>query len=129
MHGAQEQSLWRLLDRGLNVSAKLPLVIVKWNDAWVDGNDPVNLADVQASHKPKVIKTLGYLLYQNDVGVSLANEYYDDEDVYRGRTFVFAPMIISVTPYTLTKQRKKRAKDTQATTGPVGQPAARNPEQ
>jgi hypothetical protein len=89
---------------------KLPLVLVTWNDAWIDANDPVNLADVAASHKPKVIKTLGYVLLQNETGISLANEYYADEDVYRGRTFVFGPMIISVEPYKLTKQRRKREK-------------------
>ncbi len=87
----------------------LPFVEVTWNDAWVDGADPVNLADVAASHKPKVIKTLGYLLLDNDVGISLANEHYEDEDVYRGRTFIHRPMVVTVTPFALTKPRKKRS--------------------
>jgi len=89
---------------------KLPLVVVEWKDAWIDGSDPVNLADVKASHKPKIIVTLGYLLLQDEVGVSLANEYYQDEDVYRGRTFIYAPMLVSVKEHSLVKARKKVAR-------------------
>ena len=87
---------------------KLPFVIVEWNDAWVDGTEPINLSEVAIAHKPKVIKTAGWLLRQDNVGVSLANEYYSDEDIYRGRTFIFAPMVISVTPHNLVKPRRPR---------------------
>lgn len=89
---------------------KLPLVVVEWADAWVDGSDPVNPADVKASHKPKIIVTLGYLLLRDDVGVSLANEYYHDEDVYRGRTFVPAAMLLSVKEHKLTTPRKPKVR-------------------
>lgn len=88
--------------------SKLPLVVVEWNDAWIDGSDPVNLAEVGTSHKPKVIVTLGYVLKDDDVGLSLANEYYEDESVYRGRTFIPRQMVKTVTPYRLSRPRTKR---------------------
>lgn len=81
-----------------------------WNDAWVDANDPVNLADVAASHKPKVIKTIGYVLQDDEVGISIANEHYGDEDVYRGRTFVPRAMVVTLTLQKITKPRPRKEK-------------------
>jgi hypothetical protein len=66
----------------------MQLVVVRWNDAWVDGTDPVSLADAAATHKPKVIETLGWILKEDEVGISIANEHYADEETYRGRTFI-----------------------------------------
>lgn len=92
----------------------LPLVVVEWDDAWIDANEPISLSEVHVQHKPKVIVTLGYLLLQDAKGISLAAEYYKDEDVYRGRTFIPAAMVKTVKPYKLTKPRK--AKDTPVVT-------------
>lgn len=101
------------------MNPKLPLVEVIWKDAWVHAEEVVTLADVKATHKPAIIHTLGWLLLEDEEGVSLANEYFDDG--YRGRTFIYRPMIISVTPFTLTKVRQKRA---QKSTPPDRHPAA-----
>lgn len=90
------------------MNPKLPLVEVVWKDAWVRAEESITLADVKASHKPAIVHTLGWLLLDDEEGVSLANEYF--EDAYRGRTFIYRPMIISVTPFSLTKVRTKRAK-------------------
>ena len=84
---------------------KLPLVIVEWDDAWTD-EQTVTLEDVRASHKPMVVTTIGWLLLEDEVGVSLANEFYGG--TYRGRTFILRSMVKSVTPYVLTKPRKKK---------------------
>lgn len=89
-------------------TSKRPLAVVEWNDAWIDGNDPVTLSEVHVEHKPKVIITLGYILRDDDSGISLANEYYEDESVYRGRTFIPRGMIKSVTHFKLTKPRKPK---------------------
>lgn len=86
----------------------LPLVMVSWNDAWIRAEEPVTLPDVAATHKPMLIHTLGYLLREDEHGVSLANEYYDEEGTYRGRTFIPRAMILSVEHHTLTKPRKPR---------------------
>lgn len=93
---------------------KLPLVVVEWDDAWIDGTEPITLTEAHVQHKPKVIVTLGYLLLDNAIGISVAAEYYKDEDVYRGRTFIPRAMVKSVKPYKLTTPRKERPKkDTQ----------------
>lgn len=85
---------------------KLPLVIVRWNDAHVEADLPITLETVSDTHKPTEITTIGWELLHNDVGISLANEFYDG--TYRGRTFIYKPMIISVTPYKLSKPRKTK---------------------
>lgn len=86
----------------------LPLVVVEWNDAWVDGTDPVSPADVAATHKPKVVITMGWVLKDDEQGISLANEHYAGEDTYRGRTFIPRVMVKNVTPFKLAKIREKK---------------------
>jgi hypothetical protein len=90
-----------------------PLVVVEWDDAWVRAEEPVSPADVTASHKPTIVRTIGWLLREDATGVSLANEYY--EDLYRGRSFIPAIMVRSVSRYRLTKPRKPKPE-------PVSQP-------
>lgn len=84
----------------------LPLVLVEWNDAWGKGEEPVTLSDVAATHQPTVIHTLGWVLLEDEDGISLANEYY--LDTYRGRTFIPRVLVRSVTPFSLTKPRKRK---------------------
>ena len=83
----------------------LPLVIVEWNDA-VNWDSPVSLQDVAGCHRPEIVHTLGWILKDDEVGISLATEYYDES--YRGRSFIPRAMIKTVTPYALTKPRKKK---------------------
>lgn len=90
----------------------LPLVLCSWADAWVRAEESVTLADVAATHKPAIIHTLGYLLRDDEVGISIANEFYDEDATYRGRTFIPRAMIISVHPHSLTKKRTKKARPT-----------------
>lgn len=85
----------------------LPLVLVEWLDAWVRADVPVTLEDVGQSHKPEIIHTLGWILRDDEAGISLANEFYDD--TYRGRTFIPRAMIKTVIPYNLSKKRVKKA--------------------
>lgn len=87
------------------------LVRLIWLDAWVDGNEPINLDEAHTKHRPLQITTLGWLIYEDDTGVSVANEHYVDDngwDVYRGRTFVPRGMVVSCEP--LKKPRKPRVR-------------------
>lgn len=91
------------------VVAKSPsLVVVRWNDAWVKAEENITLEDVRLSHAPLVVETIGWLLHEDEVGASIANEKYDG--YFRGRTFIYRPMIISITPYNLTKKARHARK-------------------
>ena len=91
----------------------LPLVIVEWLDAWTNELG-VTVEDVGASHKPMRVRTIGWLLKDDDIGVSLANEHFDDNS-YRGRTFILRPMIVSVLPFALTKPRQRKGRPKEVT--------------
>jgi hypothetical protein len=87
---------------------KLPLVVIVWDDAWVRAEESVAMGDVHATHKPMSITTIGWLLLENEDGISVANEYYDD--TYRGRTFIPRAMVKSVTRFALTKPRLRKGR-------------------
>ena len=89
----------------------MELVKVIWKDAWVDGNEPINLDEAHLKHRPMLMTTLGWLLIDNQEGVSVANEHYVDDsgmDTYRGRTFIPRGMVLKVEP--LTKPKVKRTR-------------------
>lgn len=99
------------------IKADPVFVKVIWHDAWVDSDNPVSIEDVRLHHKPTVVETLGWLLLQDEVGVSIASERY--EGYFRGRGFIPAGMILSVTPYKLIKPRvPKLVKDSTSTETP-----------
>jgi hypothetical protein len=85
----------------------LKLAVVVWNDAWVRAENPIDLEDARAAHKPEPVTTVGWVLLDNEVGIQLANEYY--EQTYRGRTFIPRAMVLSCTYHKLVKPRKVEA--------------------
>jgi hypothetical protein len=88
-------------------AANPPLVEVVWGDAWGEADDEVSLDDVASTHTPTIMHTVGWLVHQDEIGVSIFNEKYDSRPSYRGRTFILASMIKSITP--LPGQRKRRS--------------------
>ncbi|MGE3341516.1 MAG: hypothetical protein AB7J46_06505 [Candidatus Altimarinota bacterium] len=93
---------------------ELPFVACVWNDAWVDGTEAVAVSDVHLKHKASVHITTGWLLYKNDEGVSVANEFCPDDETYRGRTYIPAGMIVDIKEFKLTIPRKPRPKKPEA---------------
>lgn len=85
------------------------IVILTWSDAWGDTTGVVSLKDVLDNHRPETIHTIGWLLRDDEVGVSLANEKCSDA-TYRGRTFVPRGMVVSLQPYKLTVPKIKKVK-------------------
>lgn len=73
-------------------------VFVTWDDAWGDAHENISPADVSEKHAPTRMQTSGWLLKDDDRGVSLfAERCLDQGDGgYRGRTFIPRAMIISV---------------------------------
>lgn len=87
------------------------LVTVKWDDAWGDAHESVSPSDVGEKHKPTLMETVGWLLKDDDSGVSLFNERCLDQGdgSYRGRTFIPKAMIVSITPVVKLRKPRKKA--------------------
>jgi len=85
-------------------------VSVVWDDAWADTHESVSQEDAHMKHKATLMETRGWLLVDNDVGVSVFNERCLDEGdgSFRGRTFVPRAMIRTVT--IISSPRKPRKK-------------------
>jgi hypothetical protein len=88
----------------------IPFVSVIWKDAWSDSGDGVYTKDVEENHGPVLMETIGWLLKDDDQGVSVFNERCVDkgDDFFRSRTFIPKLMIVSVTPIKISKPRKAR---------------------
>ena len=69
-----------------------PIVVVTWHDA-VQHSDGGGAPRHQAATQI----TVGWLLQNDDKGVSLAFEYSDDDGSWRDEAFVPAGMVIDVT--------------------------------
>jgi hypothetical protein len=86
------------------------LVIIAWLDAWQDQENFSTAHGIRATHEAMPVETIGWLIQDDDVGISVVNEWstQDGHDVFRGRTFVPRAMVKSVTTYKLTKPRKPK---------------------
>lgn len=89
---------------------KYQFVSVHWKDAWQDQENFSTAHGIRATHEPMPVETIGWLIVDDDVGISVANERstQDGVDVFRGRTLVPRAMVVSVTPFNLTKTRKRK---------------------
>lgn len=89
-----------------------PFVLVRWLDAWQDQENFATAHGIASTHEPMPVETIGWLIQDDDIGVSVVNERstQDGHDVFRGRTFVPRAMIQNVIPYNMTKPRKPRSK-------------------
>jgi hypothetical protein len=90
---------------GMKLPQNVPFGIVIWED-HCEFDGAVTLADVAAKHRPETMHTVGWILKEDDKGVFVANEYYDES--FRGASFIDRRMIVSVTHLKLTVPRRKR---------------------
>jgi hypothetical protein len=92
---------------------KRQLVVVDWLDAWQDQDNFATAHGIASTHEPMPVQTIGWLIQDDNVGVSVANEQstQDGHDVFRGRTFVPRAMIKSVSPFNLTRPRIRKPKN------------------
>jgi hypothetical protein len=86
----------------------VPFVSVIWLDAWKGATTEVTLKDVDQHHKAFRLMSRGWLLKDDEAGVTIANEcgLATDDEGYRGLSFIPRGMIESVEP--LIKPRAKR---------------------
>lgn len=86
----------------------LPFVLVEWLDAHSDLTE-TTAADARLKHSAAKMFTAGWLMFDDEEGVTLFNEVCPEDDSYRGRSFVPRGMIKSVTKVRLTKERKPKS--------------------
>jgi hypothetical protein len=108
-----------LSSTGRCIVVKRPFVIVVWDDAHGDAQKVVSEDDFP--HKPVVMKTMGWLLRDDTLGISLANEEFqeDGKDYFRGHSFIPREMVRSCTPMTLAKSRKKKTPCVESPSSPL----------
>jgi len=97
-------------------------VIAVWDDAKGDALKQVTLKDVADWHMPTVMQTMGWLLLDNDKGITIASERCLDEgdDTYRTTTFIPRSLLRSVTEFKLATPKKRVKK---AAPEPAPQPS------
>lgn len=85
-----------------------PLVLVHWNDAWADSHDWASAEEVGVAHQVLKMVTVGWMLADNEKGISLFCEKSVEDGRFRGRTFIPRPMITKVEPVLVKKVTKKK---------------------
>ena len=86
---------------------ELPLVSVSWDDRGASRGDFIDAASLIQAHRPTRVNTIGWLLCDDPVGVSVCNEFVEGIG-YRGHTFIPRPLIKTVK--VIKKVAKKNAK-------------------
>ena len=89
------------------------LAHVVWDDAQSTATESVSLKDIDHHHRSAVMQTVGWLLKEDEKGVSVANERCLDEgdETYRGHTFIPSSLVRSVTPVIKPKVSRKKKVD------------------
>lgn len=96
----------------------MKFVTVTWLDAWAEGVDDATVDNVHEKHHPVEMETRGWLLKDDDIGVSIFYERCLAPLSYRGRTFIPRGMIKSVEEFPPKRKprKKKDINDHQRTT-------------
>ncbi len=89
--------------------------VKKQEITWLDAHSPLatvvyNIEDeasLKEVHSPLMVTTMGWILKDDEEGITLANEYCGDGD-YRGLTFVLRRLIVEVKPITTGRKKKER---------------------
>lgn len=89
--------------------SKHSVAIVVWDDAH--GSATKDVTEAELPHAPVTMTTLGWVLRDDDKGISIACERFaeDGVDYYRGHTFVPRSLICSCTKFNLHTTKKKSA--------------------
>ena len=86
------------------------MIVLLWKDAHTS-TDEFSITELNDKHRPWQIETVGWLLRNDEEGVSLANEK-TGSDTFRGHTFVLKSMVVSVKPYKTPRKRKSKSSPT-----------------
>ena len=87
----------------------------RWTDAWGDPAGDATFENVRDKHKPAQMQTVGWLLWEDEIGVSIFNERDTEDGSYRGRTFIPKGMVQTIDDYPPKRKRRPKIKDTNET--------------
>ena len=81
-----------------------------WDDPNSSSVEVITEENIEQYHVPEVMKTVGWLLRDDEKGVSVCNETYLEHGKprWRGHTFIQRSLIKSVKPYTSPSKRKPK---------------------
>lgn len=77
----------------------IEFVCVEWEDANGNATSEYAPADIPGVHKASVFYSWGWLVLDNEIGVTLMTEWCPKEETWRGRMFMPRGMVRSVTPF------------------------------
>lgn len=71
---------------------------VWWEDAQGSATTIISKSSIEEKHKPIVMETMGWIVRDDEKGISICNERYteDGEVQFRGHTFVPRSLIVKV---------------------------------
>lgn len=92
------------------MSPHKPFAIVVWDDVQSSATTVVTEENLHTHHTPITMKTVGWLLRDDEDGVSIACEEYWEDGIpnWRGHTFILRSLVRSVTPFKLPAPRKSK---------------------
>ena len=79
-----------------------------WLDAWGDTAGDATPENVHEKHKPAIMQTVGWLLRDDEIGVSIFCERDTEFESYRGRTFIPRGMIQLIEDFPPKRKYKKK---------------------
>lgn len=87
-------------------------VVVIWNDAKATLEE-LTIDEIKAMHKPDKIHTQGYIIVDDETGISIAGEWLpgnrtSDDDSYRSVSFIPKGMIQEVIQFAKPKSRRDK---------------------
>jgi hypothetical protein len=82
-----------------------PLALVRWQDAHSDGGQH---AESDIAHEALIVHTIGYVLRDDDKGVSIAAEFIPESDNYRAITFIPRALVLAVEGLKRTRSRRTK---------------------
>ena len=101
----------------------VPYVVCIWLDAWKDMDDTSIVGEAHERHRAAVLETPGWLVYDNEDGVSIFHEYSAEDGSFRGRSFIPRGMIKTIVPVTLARKRSSKGRAKTTNTVPTKLPA------
>ena len=78
----------------------------QWTDSHGGGNEQYDASSVP--HAPLIVETVGWLLRDDQAGVSVASEFIPETTNYRAYTFVPRGMVLEMKAVGVPRARRKK---------------------